>query len=61
MLSGRLSFTSQGAKHGVMSVGMPIKGSGKGGRGRGDNGWAVYFRRPSHDRHMRGNLSAAEI
>ena len=37
MRSGRRSSTSQGAKHGVMSVGMPIKGSGKGGRGRVDN------------------------
>ena len=38
MLSGRLSFISQGAKPGVMSVGASIKGSGRGGSGRGDNG-----------------------
>ena len=40
MLSGRLSFISQGAKPGVMSVGASIKGSGRGGSGRGDNGYA---------------------
>ena len=41
MLSGRLSFISQGAKPGVMSVGASIKGSGRGGSGRGDNGGAM--------------------
>ena len=48
MLSGRLSFISQGAKPGVMSVGASIKGSGRGGSGRGDNEWLYVFGFATH-------------